>query len=82
MKHAAHFNSFLLRLATEQWASNTKPLAHLVLMECDGGADHNLTFLFNQLVLFCLFLVGNMDKINATRGTPGLSYLNVAERLM
>ena len=82
MKHAAHFNAFLLGLANEQRADSTKPLPYLVLIECDGGPDHNLTFLFNQLALFGLFLVGNMDKLNATRGTPGLSYLNTAERPM
>ena len=82
MKHAAHFNAFLLGLANEQRADSTKPLPYLVLIECDGGPDHNLTFLFNQLALFGLFLVGNMDKLNATRGTPGLSYLNTTERPM
>ena len=40
----------------------------MVLIECDDGPDHNLTFLTNQLSLLGLFLVGNMDNLNATRG--------------
>ena len=51
-------------------------------MECDGGPDHNLTFLLDQLSLLGLFLVGGMDKLTSTRGCPGLSYLNTAERPM
>ncbi len=90
-KHAAHFNDWLIRVANED--SNfvltpgetrhfTKGRAYLVLIECDGGPDHNLTHLSNQLALFGLFLQGDMDKLCATRGCAGLSYLNTAERPM
>ena len=88
MKNAAHFNQFLLRLAREHdagreiSAEEIDSLAYLVLIECDGGPDHNLTFLSNQLALFGLFLVGKMDKLTTTRGCPGLSYLLTAERAM
>ena len=61
---------------------NLKALAYLVLIECDGGPDHNLTFLSNQLALFGLFLIGNMDKLVAVCGCPGHSYLNIVERSM
>ena len=84
MKHAAHFHQFLQQLARERIDSYEKVtvqgLPYWVLMECDGGPDHNLTFLSNQLSLLGLFLVGGMDKLTATRGCPGLSYLNTAER--
>ena len=82
MKHSAHMLSFLKILARERSANNVKSLAYRVLLECDGGPDHNLTHLHNQLALVGLFLEGNMDKLDATRGTPGLSYLNVGERPM
>ena len=59
-----------------------KELPYVVLFETDGGPDHNLTFLKNQLALFGLFLAGNMDKLSATRCCSGYSFLNVCERLM
>ena len=52
----------------------------MVLIECDGGPDHNTTFLANLLSFIGLFLIGNMEKLNATPGCPGLSYLNTSER--
>ena len=88
MKHAANFHQFLQLLARENRSSRDETvdtvqgLPYWVLMECDGGPDHNLTFLSNQLALLGLFLVGGMDKLTATRGCPGSSYLNTAERLM
>ena len=36
---------------------------YIVLLELDGGLDHNLTFVSNRVSLFVLFLVGNMDKL-------------------
>ena len=44
--------------------------------------DHNLTHIGNQVALVGLFLSGRMDKLTATRGCPGLSYLNSCERAM
>ena len=54
----------------------------VVLLETDGGPDHNIKFLRNVLSLFAVFLVGNMDKLVAVRGCPGHSYLNTVERCM
>ena len=64
------------------FGGEAKPTPYYVLVECDGGPDHNLRHVGNQVSLFSLFLVGNMDKLVATRGCPGLSYLNSAERAM
>lgn len=87
MKHIAHFYQYLLHVAREQSAVEDidelkKELPYVVLFETDGGPDHNLTFLKNQLALFGLFLAGNMDKLSATRCCSGYSFLNVCERLM
>ena len=85
MKHVAHLHQFLQYLAFEHGSGseldfeNIQSLAYMVLIECDGGPDHNLTFLYNQLALFGLFLIGGMDKLVATRGCPGLSYLNTTK---
>ena len=51
-------------------------------MECDGGGDHGLRRVFNQIPLLGLFLNGNMENLVSTRGCPRLSYLNIAEREM
>ena len=88
LKHAAHFNQFLLKLKRDYEAKGhvtideVETLALAVLLECNGGPDHNLTFLSNRLELLGLFLVCDMDKLTATRGCPGLSYLLTAERAM
>ena len=57
-----------------------KSLAYVVLIECDYGHDHNLTFLANQVPLSGSFLVGNMDNLISTHRCPGISYLNMVER--
>ena len=72
MKHAAHFIKFLVEKASEK-----SFLPYLVLIECDGGPDHNLTFLINQIALVGVFLLGEMDKLVATRGCPGLVCSNL-----
>ena len=57
-------------------------MPYVVLLETDGGPDHNLKFLRNCISLLATFLVGNMDKLVAVRGCPGHSYLNTVERCM
>ena len=47
---------------------------YLVGLETDGGGDHKHKHVQNKLALFGLFLLGNMDKINMTRGCPGLYF--------
>lgn len=59
-----------------------KYMPYVALLETDGGPDHNLKFLHNILSLLALFKLGNMDKLVAVRGCPGLSYLNTVERCM
>ena len=84
-KHAAHFHQFLLYLdhshdcVVDTSMEEVKPLAYMVLIECYGGPDHNFAFLANQLPSLGIFLVGNIDNLNATRGCPGISYLNMSE---
>lgn len=89
IKHTAHFYEYLCHEAnseTHNSSSNNdstkSSFPYSVLIEADGGPDHNLTFLSNKIALLGLFLIGNMDKLTATRGCPGLSYLNTAERAM
>lgn len=48
----------------------------------DGGADHNVTFLYNQCALLALFKIGNFDVLNVGRCAPSQSYINPAERAM
>ncbi len=54
---------------------------YLVLFS-DGGADHNITFLFVQYVLLALFKIGDFDILNVGRCAPHQSYINPAERCM
>ena len=62
------------------YVNNFLPDLYNILIECDGGPDHNLTIVSNQVSIFGLFLVGNMDKIISICGFPALSYLNTVEK--
>ena len=48
----------------------------------DGGADHNVTFLFNQCMLLALFRIGDFDILKVGRCAPAQCYINPAERAM
>ena len=54
-KHFAHFHQFLLYLAhsrdrgVDTSIEDVESLEYMLLFECNGGLDHNLTFLANQL---------------------------------
>jgi hypothetical protein len=48
----------------------------------DGGADHNITFLYVQTMLACMFRMGDFDVLNAGRCALYQSYMNPAERCM
>ena len=72
MKHAAHLLSFIA-----EKGGGRVSFPYLVLLECDGGPDHNLTFLINQISLVGVFLLGGMDKLNALRGCAGRIYSNL-----
>ena len=54
----------------------------MVGLDTDGDGDHSHIHVQNKLALFGLFLLGNMDKLNVTRGWHGLSFLNIAKRSM
>ena len=57
-------------------------LPNFALVEYDGVPDQNIVHLANQISLFELFLVGNMDKLVAASVCPGLSYLNTVKQAM
>lgn len=63
-------------------SSNCKSMPLLVHLEVDGGGDHNIRHLLNVMAIVAIFLVGEMDKLQVTRGCPNLSYLNTTERAM
>ncbi len=48
----------------------------------DGGADHNITFLFVQCVLLPLLKIGDFEILNVGSCAPHQSYINPAERCM
>ena len=72
MKHAAHLLSFIVKKG-----GGLVPFPYPALLECDGGPDHNLTFIINQIFLVGVFLLGVMDKLNALRGCAGRIYANL-----
>ena len=51
-KNGVHFGKFLHYLAREGILSFEKTSAFSVFIECDGGTDHDLTFLSNPSALF------------------------------
>ena len=70
IKHATN----LLRVMRTSIGTNesSRPF-YLVGLDTDGGGDHNHKHVQNQLALFDLVLLGNMDKLNMTRGYPVIS---------
>ena len=54
----------------------------VLVLQTDGGPDHNITFLRTKLALISLFLSLGLDHFVAIRGAPFGSYLNVVERSM
>ena len=51
-----------------------------VLVQIDGGPDHNINFLRTRLAALGLFLSSGADIIVFIRGAPHGSAMNVAER--
>ena len=51
---------------------------YLVVLEIDDDCNHNHKHVLNKLALFSRILLGNMYKLNVTRGFPGISFLNTA----
>ena len=74
LRHVTELMSVLKR-------ENERFSPYLVLFT-DGGADHNLTFLYVQCVLLALFKIGDFDILNVGRCAPYQSYINPAERVM
>ena len=56
-------------------------LPYIVLFT-DGGADHNLTFLYVKCVLLALFKIGYFDILNVGRCAQYQSYIDPAETVM
>ena len=77
IKHAAN----LLRVMSNIIGTNESLCQfYLVGLETDGGGDHNHKHIRNNLALFGLLILGNMDKLNLTRGFPGIYFINTDER--
>ena len=55
---------------------------YALLVQTDGGPDHNLTFFRSKLAHVALFLILDLDHLCAIRGAPHGSYLNTVERAM
>ena len=58
------------------------PIPPYLVLFSDGGADHNITFLYVQCALLALFKVLNLDILDVGRCAPNQSYINPAERCM
>ena len=82
IKHVANFYRIMrgeAEMATLGIVTGgVRPTPYFVLLGCYGGPDYNLGRLANQISIFVLFLVGNMDKLVAERVFPGISYLNTS----
>ena len=55
---------------------------YLVILETDGGGDHNHKNIRKKLAPFGLLILGIMHKLNVTCGFPGLSFINTSKRAM
>ena len=55
---------------------------YLVVLDICGNGNHNHKHFLNHLDLFGIFIFGNMEKINVTRGFPGISFLHTDKRSM
>ena len=73
-------HSAQLVAAMEDRYKDTKPAA--LLLQTDGGPDHNITFLKTQLALLATFVKLDLDHFVAIRGAPHGSWLNTVERAM
>ena len=51
----------------------------MVGLETDDGGDHKHNHVLNKLPLFGRNILGNMYKLNVTRGFPGISFLDTSE---
>lgn len=54
----------------------------VLLLQTDGGPDHNLNFLRSRLALMGMFLLLDVDAMDILRGAPQGSSLNTVERCM
>lgn len=81
-----HTAQLLLDLRTRPAAPGSNESAAdelmVLLLQTDGGPDHNLTFLRSRLALLGLFLLLDVDAMNILRGAPQGSALNTVERSM
>ena len=75
IKHAANI---LCVMRTRIGTNESSCPFYLVFLEKDYGGDHNHKHVLNKLTLFGRILLGNMYKLNVTRGFPGISFLNTA----
>ena len=76
IKHAANI---LCAMRTSIGTNESSFPFYLVGLETDDGGDHNHNHVLNKLPLFGRNILGNMYKLNVTRGFPGISFLDTSE---
>ena len=54
----------------------------IMVLQADGGPDHNTTFLYNQLVALAFFLLSGCDRIIQFCGCAYESWSNFVEQAM
>ena len=77
-----HATNLLCVISTSIGTNESSFPFYLVSLYTDGGGDHKPRHIRNQLALFGLFLLGNMDKLNVARVCPGIYFLNISNRAM
>ena len=55
---------------------------YVLLLQTDGGPDHNIKFVRTKLAMIALFFKMDLDHLVVIRGAPNGSYLNKVERGM
>ena len=81
MHHSAELAEILLH---EQCSENAliNSRKSVLVITCDGGPDHRLSYGAVQISLLALFLRMNLDMLIAVRTCPNQSWTNTAERVM
>ena len=77
-----HATNLLPMMSTNIGTNESSYKFYFVGLDIDGVSNHNHKHARNQITLFSLFILGNMDKLNVRHERPGLSFLNTAEITM
>jgi hypothetical protein len=85
--HCAQLYEILANKKVEDDDNSSNPKSYAetlcaLVLQTDGGSDHNIKFLRTKLALISLFQKLDVDHFVVLRGAPYGSFLNVAERAM